>query len=143
MKQKSSGCHLKLSLSTQCCLSGTPTSLAPCLALYLFLCSFLYASVSMRRDITSYCRSYEAKTKSVLHRAPIRRVDLTLLLVDKLHLSVPDPLSDTIGDHNPLHIVPERQCEHKVNIIYIFVLNHIFILVLNQFTTILLPHSPY
>ena len=71
---------LKL-LSSQTCLSGTPTSLAPCLALYLFLCSFLPASVSMRRDITSYWRSYKAKTKSVLHRAPIRRETLLFFLL--------------------------------------------------------------
>ena len=123
---KISGPLILMSLSRMTCLSGTPTNLGPCLASYLFLCSFLYASVSMRRDITSYCRSYEAKTKSVLQRAPIRRVDHTLLLVDKLHLSVPDLLSDTIGEHNLLHVVAELQCEHKVNIYIYFVLNHIF-----------------
>ena len=73
----------------------------------------------MRRDIISYCQSYEAKKESVLPESPLRRVDHTLLLVDKLHLSVLDLLSDTIGDHNPLHIVPERQCEHK-STLYIF-----------------------
>ena len=73
----------------------------------------------MRRDITSYCQSYEAKKESVLPESPLRRVDHTLLLVDKLHLSVPDLLSDTIGEHNLLHVVAELQCEHKVNI-YIY-----------------------
>ena len=69
----------------------------------------------MRGAIISYCQSYEAKKESVLPKSPLRRVDHTLLLVDKLHLSVLAPLSDTIGEHNLLHVhvVDQLQCEDK------------------------------
>ena len=94
----------------------------------------------MRRDIISYCQSYEAKKESVLPESPLRRVDHTLLLVDKLHLSVLAPLSDTIGEHNLLHVVAELQCEDKVKHLYIFCTKSYFILVLNPIVT---EFSPY
>ena len=71
----------------------------------------------------SYYRSYKPKTKSVLLLSPLRRVDHTLPLIDKLHLSVLALLSDTIGEHNRLHVhvVDQLQCEDiSLNIIYLY-----------------------
>ena len=46
--------------------------------------------------------------KDTLIQSPSQEGDLLLLLaVVKLHHSVLDSLSDILGVHNPLHIVPE------------------------------------
>ena len=52
-----------------------------------------------------------------------------------------DLLSDTIGDHNPLHIVPERQCEHKSTLYIIFVLNYVYFSSFESIPTIVTAFS--
>ena len=126
---------MSLSLSRMTCLSGT--NLWPCPTPPIFLYSFLSAWMQLRRSHHSYYQSYEPKTESVLLQSPLRRVDHTLLLIDKLHLSVLALLSDTIGEHNLLHVhvVDQLQCEDKSLNIYIFVLKLIYSLVLNPIVT--------
>ena len=72
------------------------------------------------RSHQKYCQSYETRKKSVLSKSPLRRVDHSLLPVEDLHLSVPVPLSDTIGEHNLLEVVAELQCEDNEKQSYIF-----------------------
>ena len=53
--------------------------------------------------------------------SPSQEGDLLLLAVDKLHHSVLDSLSDILGDHNPLHIVPELNSVSISQHYYLFV----------------------